>query len=416
MFRIRQFFVICFFVSAFIFASASAANAQLLIDYLFLEVVDSNGKPVADATVEISRANWQSMKTDEEGRARFEFSSFKVSKPGYFSFQDLGAIQSSDSNETFFTLELLKIPQTKNERRILGKEQLKREFMWAAKNGDAAAVRRLLKSGVNPNITTDDLRGVPSPKNIPAIIFAAMSGDSETVKVFLQAGVDVRTKEEPIRSILAYYLHAASYANRRFESDAEKAKWTLRYEDGVKSLIKAGSNINDLYGYGVTALMIAAQRGYAGVVKILLEKGLPVNARSKSGDTALMGAVHNAQDATSPQFEVISLLIKSGADPNMVGYSDALSCRTPLMDAAEYGKFDVMKLLIANKADVNLVCGNLDSVLYYAIRSGKAGILQFALDAGASAKGEFGQRLLSYALWIHADSEIIELLKAAMDK
>lgn len=412
--RIRQFFVICFFVSAFVFASASAANAQVLPDYLFLEVVDSNGKPVADATVEISRANWLSKKTDEEGRARFGFSSFKVSKPGYFPFQDLGVTQTS--YRTFFTLELLKIPQTKNERRILGKEQLKREFMWAAKNGDAAAVRRLLKSGVNPRITTDDLRGVPSPKNIPAIIFAAMSGDSETVKVFLQAGVDVRTDKEPIKNVLAYYLRAGPYAVRKPQTEAEKTKRMREFEDGVKLLIKAGANVYNREINGTNALMIAAQQGYAAIVKMLLEKGLPVNAQSSLGVTALMNAVHNARDATSPQFEVISLLLKSGADPNVIAFPRDTICRTALMDAAEYGKRDVVKLLIANKADVNLICENSNSVLYYAIRSRKAEIVQIALDAGANAKGEIGQRLLSYALSINADSEIIELLKAAMVK
>src|SRR5262249_42279651 len=148
-----------------------AAKAQNMPDYVFLEVVDSGGKPVPEATVEITnRYNSEKYtgKTDEEGRMQFELGGFTDSKPAYFPFPDFGI--QTPSYKTKVKLELLKIPQTKTERRIVGEEQRKREFLWAAKTGDAAGVSKLLTAGVSPNIATRDLRGVSGFYDLPAII------------------------------------------------------------------------------------------------------------------------------------------------------------------------------------------------------------------------------------------------------
>jgi hypothetical protein len=118
------------FAAAFLFVSAAAAAAQELPDYMFLEVVDSGGKPVADATVEASS---QSIKTNDQGQVKFVSANYKVSKPGYYPFMDLGEVRVP--YRTFLKLELLKIPQTEKERKALGREELKRELMWAAKRG-----------------------------------------------------------------------------------------------------------------------------------------------------------------------------------------------------------------------------------------------------------------------------------------
>ena len=99
----------------------------MLPDYAFLEVLDSKGKPVPDASVE-SRGNISgSLKTNENGKVRFEAgrdprnltsSLFTISKAGYFTFFDLGFYgQGSCEWEKYVQLELLKIPQTKAERK-----------------------------------------------------------------------------------------------------------------------------------------------------------------------------------------------------------------------------------------------------------------------------------------------------------
>ncbi len=58
-----------FILTVFIVASSIFAKAQQIPDYLFLEVVDLNAKPVVGATVETSRDYRQTFKTDAEGKA-----------------------------------------------------------------------------------------------------------------------------------------------------------------------------------------------------------------------------------------------------------------------------------------------------------------------------------------------------------
>lgn len=375
MHEIQRNFVAAVFVLSFISLSSTIAVGQEIPDYVFLEVVDSAGKPVKDATVETAGSYQGILKTDESGAARFDISSvsrnftyslFKVSMPGYFSYEDLGV--PIIKYQTQVKIELLKIPQTKAERRTLGNEQLKREFMWAAKIGDSETVRKLLKSGINPNITTNDLRGISEPTNIPAIIFAASSGDSETVKTLLRAGANVRRKQEPAHSVLAYYLRANPYLKHKSATEAEKAKLMRDYEDGVKSLIKSGAKLKGFDGYGTTALMIAAGQGYAGVVKLLIDEGLAVNEKSDNGITALMYAVSYSQKSSDfPPIKVVEILLKAGADPNIaVNPLEEYNCKSVLMEATWHADLEIMKLLIDNKADVNFTCKNGDTALKWA--------------------------------------------------
>ena len=365
--KIRQIFIAAVFVLTFISWSLTVAAGQELPNYLFLEVVDSDGNPVKNATVEPASSSQQNLKTDERGTARFDiswasrdfaYSLFKISLPGYFSYQDLGAPIVKYRTEV--KIELLKMPQTKAERKALGNEQLKREFMWAVKIGDSKTVRKLLKSGISANITTNDLRGISEPKNIPAIIFAASSGDGETVKTLLKAKAKVRTKKEPIQSVLAYYLRANPFVRRESATETEKAKLLAEYEDGVKNLIKAGASLKDFDDYGTTSLMISAEQGYAGVVQILLAQGLAVNEKNDVGSTALMSAVsYSRKNPDFPAIKVVEILLKAGADTNIaVNPLEQYNCKSVLMEATWHADLEIMKLLIKNKADVNFACKN----------------------------------------------------------
>jgi ankyrin repeat protein len=279
--------------------------------------------------------------------------------------------------------------------------------------GDAAIVRKLLKAGIDPNLRTDDLRGVPAPKDMPAAIFAAKSGNAETIRVFLEAGVGIGRSKEPVNNLLGYYLRAGPFAKYDLENEAEKAKFLGEFEDGFKSLLKAGADAKNSDVYGTSALMIAAQLGYKGIVKILLDHGAPVNARDGPGRTALIYSFYGYGDPKSPQFEIIERLLKAGADPNIVSYRGSPNCETPLMVAAGYGRPEVIKLLVAHKANINFICDNGASALTSAIRNRQIEVVRAVLDAGADATGENGHRALTDARDAGVDDQIIKLLEAA---
>lgn len=355
--NLRQIFVISFFIFAF----STIANAQQVPNYLFLEVVDSQNKPVKDATIQIagnfwendqSKITWtQDFKTDEKGTGRtyldlrrsdFYNTLFRVTKPEYFPFYDLGTKITEIYTNT--KIELLKIPTTDEERKTLGNEQTKREFMWAVKTGDAETVRNLLKSGINPNLNTNDLRGISSPKNIPAILFAAAAGNGEMVEILLKAKVKVHKKEEPMQSIAAYYIRA-------FPQKKDQ-KTISEYENGLRSLIKSGAEIKEFPMFNnANALMLAAASGNISFVKILLEKGLSINAQDKNENTALTGYANIYGDEAMIQF-----LLESGANPNIVASRDKDNCYSILMQAIYAKKPQLVKTLIKHKADVNFTC------------------------------------------------------------
>jgi hypothetical protein len=326
-YMIRHIFIFAIFFLFTVFMSLLTANAQGAISYRAFEVVDSYGSPVAGVKVETLGFGCRMvLETEQNGRLKdglpvcygdFTTTGFKISKPGYFPFEDLGMLWGPFRDETrqAIKIELLVIPKTDAERKLVGAEQSKRELMQAAKSGNSAAVVKLLKSGINPNLTTDDLRGVPGPRNVPAIVFAAMSGDGRTVTDLLSAGADVRGGDKAVRDVLFYYLEAYRFSGVYKES-AEKDEYDKSYQSGLENLVKAEADLRGTNDRGETALMVAVRQRSVGAVRALLKQGAPVNAKDTSGKTALTYAQERrlTPDGNDNVVqEIIKLLVASGA-------------------------------------------------------------------------------------------------------
>ena len=363
------------FISLVIFLSSAFVKAQSAVDYKFLEVVDFAGKPVAEATVKTEGHNPREQKTDQKGQVEggltvyggdYNTIGFTVTKTGYYPFTDIfDLIRSSQP----LRLELLVIPKTPEEVKAIGDEQIKREFFAAAKNGDAVAVGKFLKTGLDPNLTTFDLRGIPKVTDVPVILFAAKSGDAETIKEFLSAGASVRQKEGS--AALNTYLHASPFTRRHPKTEEERKQIIKVYETGAESLIKAGVNTTYSGLNDVPALVIAAGKGYRGIVELLIKSGVPINAKDVSGSTALIYAITAPWSGeNADNNDTINYLLKSDADPNVVvSYMPYnINCDTALLAAVRKRNVEAVKLLIQYKADVNLACKNGDTALSSAKR------------------------------------------------
>lgn len=402
--QLQQTLIIAFFVFTFLVA----VNAQQIPpSYGFLEVVDSKNEPVPDASVSLLNNNYYSEKTNQNGRIEKGLhiypgdreTPFSIEKTGFYTFVDyyglFGFLSGGFRNnrENPIKIELLKIPENRAERKIIGNERQKREFFGAARTGDAVTVRKFIKSGLSPNLTTSALRGIPAEKDIPIIMFAAKSGNGETVKEFLLAGVKVRPKEEPVRDILVVYLQSF-YGSNRFgkyypKTDAEKKESLYAFEAGAENLIDAGADVNS------GALQIAATNGYLRTLKKLVAKGANINAEDGIGRTVLHTAI-GLQNK-----ELINFLLENGANPNVLGdKGDSFYCRSPLMSAVENGDIDLIKLLFSKKADPNLTCLNGKNALRIALINGKIEIFEMLVKAGANVKAvdENGENNLMYAV------------------
>lgn len=121
-------------------------------------------------------------------------------------------------------------------------------------------------------------------------------------------------------------------------------------------------------------LYFAAQRGHGDVVMALLNAGVSANVMTKFG-TPLQIASRNGH------MVVIDRLLAAGANPNLGGGENETP---PILEAAERGKIDAARRLLAGGADVNLRNKYGHSALHMAVRKDRTAMARFLETEGAS--------------------------------
>ncbi len=223
----------------------------------------------------------------------------------------------------------------------------------AVRAGDHAAVRSLIKTGAGVNARDDE-------GNTP-LIAAALNADVAVLKLLIEAGAEVNATNQAGASAL---LRAAAF------------------EDKARLLVTAGADFKARSQLGNGVLILAARKpGNSGTVKLLLDRGVEVNATNGFGGTALMAAVA-AEDTQS-----VRLLLDQGADVNAGPKMNDQGFlfgggRSPLMWAAFRGNEELTRLLLARGANVNGV-SLMGGALKQAAWAGNTTIARVLLDAGA---------------------------------
>lgn len=132
-----------------------------------------------------------------------------------------------------------------------------------------------------------------------------------------------------------------------------------------------------------TPLMVAAERGYLRIVRVLLRNGASVSAANDCGQTALHFAVHRRHVAVS------KALIRAGADLerrfDRSKMEDACCVEHgPLHLASKKGFCELMVVLIDAGADVDSVCYCVDTPLSLAAEKGRLEAVRVLLRAKAN--------------------------------
>jgi ankyrin repeat protein len=221
----------------------------------------------------------------------------------------------------------------------------------AARNGDVAAVRSLLKGGADPNQA--------APDGSTAVHWAVHGDNLAMLDVLLAAGAkpDIVTRYRIAPLTLAAQNGNAAMVERLLDAGAnpdtasEEGQTALMTAArngsvaAVRALLKRGAQVGLAESFrGQTALMLAAGEGNTGAAKLLLESGAKLNERSKGGYSPLLFAVRNNR------IETVKFLLEQGANVN-----DRIPDGTSALSLAILNAdFDLAAILLDAGADPNV--------------------------------------------------------------
>ncbi|XP_041127902.1 M-phase phosphoprotein 8-like isoform X2 [Polyodon spathula] len=124
---------------------------------------------------------------------------------------------------------------------------------------------------------------------------------------------------------------------------------------------KEDYNLDQEDSSGMSLAMLAAAGGHDDVLRLLLKKGVTVNAQQKAGTTALMHA------AEKNFLTTVVILLEAGALVNV----QQINGETALMKACKRGNADIVRLLLEYGADCNILSKHQNSALHFAKQSNK---------------------------------------------
>ena len=240
-----------------------------------------------------------------------------------------------------------------------GKEQ---QLLQLASTGNMAGAMALLSSKTDVNQSQAD--------GTTALHWAVYYSDVELVKRLIKQGADAKAKNEfgatPMSQaatagnadVIQLLLEAGVKADEPGPDDQTPLMVIARTPNvkAAELLLKQGASVNAVEKWrGQTALMWAAAQKQPAMVKLLIEKGAKVNARSLPNNwerqvTAeprmkilpvggLTPLLYAAREGCT---ECVAQLIKSGADLNLPDPDGV----TPLVMAGLNARWDSMKLLL----------------------------------------------------------------------
>lgn len=223
-------------------------------------------------------------------------------------------------------------------------------------------------------------------KNNPNVLFGLML-QAEILHRLLNAGVDVNVKGAKGKTPL---MNAAG----------------LSGPATVELFLAAGADVNAVDDEGRTVLNYAMASPFNKiVVPLLVKNGANVNGRGKEGRTALMEAADNGKT------EFVKLFLEAGGDVNMKDNNG----QTALMLALSASYIETINLLIKAGADIDVQDANGQTALMLAIDKWPSeNSVKTLLEAGArhDIKDNNGDTALKIARR-DARDDLAQLLKAA---
>jgi len=176
------------------------------------------------------------------------------------------------------------------------------------------------------------------------------------------------------------------------------------YHKIIQWFLDKGVNVNAISRTGYTPLHLSASNGQLEIVKLLLDRCANIEAKNKDDDTPLHFASKNGH------LEVVKLLLDRDANIEAKDIWDY----TSLHLAALKGDLKVVKLLLDKGANIEVKEKDNDTPLHWASKNGHLEVVKLLLDKGANieARNKNDDTPLHFAAW---DGHL-KIVKLLLDK
>ena len=210
----------------------------------------------------------------------------------------------------------------------------------AAEGGSVDAIKMLLSKQHGGKADLDTKSG---EKGTTALMRAIQAGHSAVSQELILAGADVNVEDKHARCALYHALSAGLVdvagdllaAGSSVTTACGEAMTEANYEDVhlFRKLILKGLDVNDAtnttYSYPMLHGTVSGSVLQIGYLTVLLDAGVDPNMKNQDGETPLQMVLYCsgdwAEDATQVTWdlleEVVSLLLKHGADVNAKGFT-----------------------------------------------------------------------------------------------
>ncbi len=285
----------------------------------------------------------------------------------------------------------------------------------AVRNGDLALIKALVEK--NPELINSKDQDGRTPLH-----WACRGKNHEIVVYLLEKGADVNALDKdqvaPLHSLAVRNLtktadllinHGADVNILDYEKHTPLHYAAMYNMTNVASLlIKNGAKLELMDDYGRTPLLLCArERGRPEMTKLLIEAGANVNERDESGETPLDLAAWRGKAG------VVDVLLENGAIIPIKG----LKARGLPIHAAEKGLDNLFAKIINLEVDVTFQTGVGGTLLHLAASGGSEKIVETLIEKGldVNQKDGNGWAPLHYAAMNGQTAAAAKLLEKGAD-
>ncbi|HAQ60804.1 TPA: hypothetical protein DCR49_02180 [Candidatus Delongbacteria bacterium] len=213
-------------------------------------------------------------------------------------------------------------------------------LMIAVMEGHADIVKLLLESGSDPNsVSKIYFEGIES--EYPPLVISVFKNNFEITKLLIENKAEINYSDDfPSALLLAVLNKNITMLKFLLENGASLDSYNLEYRFDY-------NRFKNTY-WGNSLIVVAARNRDYDILNLLLSKGISIDFRGRSSESALIYAVK------MEDLKLVKYILDKGADANYTREYRSSKFVPALGIAVENRSYELIKLLLNNGADINV--------------------------------------------------------------